>query len=494
MKPKKKIPEVDLLKSAVQKVVYKKPRRKLFYLGRFFIYLIVIVGITGLALTFKVISSSNAITEQEGIVAGLFSQVRTLVTSPDKQIDGEEQDRVNILLLGMGGEGHSGAYLTDTIILASIKPSTNEVALLSIPRDLYVPIPGYNWRKINNANAFAEMSGQSGAELVSEIVSDITGQEIHYYGRLDFQGFIKIVDLMKGLQIDVDNTFTDYQYPDWNYGYQTISFEEGVQKMDGETALQFVRSRHGNNGEGSDFARAKRQQKVLSAFKEKALSFSTLLNPKRIVDILNSLQEHTSTNLEPWEMVRLGKLVMQVDKDNIVNQVLETGSNGVLYSETTIDGAYILRPKAGLDDFSEIQQIAEDIFSLTYVNKENARLEIQNGTSITGLAQSSADYLSQKNFQVISIGNAAKNDYEKTVIYDLTNGDKSNSLKILKQELGANVSTLLPDFLNESETINYQDLVKRNINSNLADTKDLDFIIVLGTDNSHLETTAYSRS
>ncbi len=483
MKPKKYIPEVDLLKSAVEKVVYKKPRRKLFYVGKFFIYFFIIVGIFGLALSFKVISSSNAITE-EGAIAGFFKQVKSLVTIEDKELKGEATDRINILLLGMGGEGHSGAYLTDTIILASLKPSTNEVAFLSIPRDLFVPIPGYGWRKINNANAFGEMTGENGAELTAQVVEEITGQDVHYYGRLDFQGFSKIVDLLGGLEIDVENSFTDYLYPDWNYGYQTISYSKGQQVMDGDTALKYVRSRHGNNGEGSDFARSERQQKVLVAFKNKMLSASTLFNPKKIVDILDSLTEHTKTDMEVWELLRVANLVMKTNQDEMVSQVLETGPNGILHSETTIDGAYILRPNAGLDDFSEIQQVASDIFGLTQLNSEDAKIEVQNGTTVTGLASITAQYLRRKDLNVVSIGNADAKDYDKTVIYDLTR-QNPNTLKVIKDELDANVSTLLPAFIENRDLIDYNDLAVNAVNSNLTTTENLDFIIILGANSSY---------
>jgi len=491
MKPKQKIPQVDLLKSAVQKVVYKKPRRKLFYVGKFFIYFFVILGVFSLALTFKVISSSNAVTE-EGSIAGFFQQVKSLVASDDKILKGENQDRVNILLLGMGGEGHSGAYLTDTIILASLKPSTNQVAFLSIPRDLYVPIPGYGWRKINNANAFGEINSSNGSELATEVIENITGQTIHYYGRLDFQGFTKIVDLLGGLEIEVETAFTDYMYPDWNYGYQTVSFEEGLQTMDGNQVLKLVRSRHGNNGEGSDFARSDRQQKVLLSFKDKMLSFSTLLNPKKIIDILDSLQEHTKTNMEAWELVRVAKLAMSINQEEIINQVLSTGAGSILYPETTIDGAYILRPKAGLDDFSEIEEIAANIFTASFTNKENAQIEIQNGTTIDGLAGSTAAYLIDKNLSVVNIGNASRNDYQKTVIYDLSKGTKPQTLQAIKNEMKANVSTLLPAFLENRTAIAYEDLaINSNINSNLDSTEDLDFIIVLGTDAGYVKNLGY---
>lgn len=421
-----------------------------------------------------------------------LTQIKYLVTNKDKPLKGQLEDRINILLIGMGGEGHPGAYLADTIILASFKPSTKELALLSIPRDLYVSIPEYGWRKINNANAFGyEMDYPGkGEALTAKIVSDVTNQPIHYYARLDFAGFRKIIDELGGVEINVAEAFTDYQFPDYNYGYQTVSFKTGLQKMNGERALQYARSRHATGGQGSDFARSKRQQAVLLALKNKIFSFGTLINPGKLIQVMNILGNHTKTNLEAWEIIQLASLGKEVKGQEIVNRVLDNSIDGPLVTATTIDGAYILKPRTG--DWSEVQDIAQNIFTVGLVKEEDAKIEIQNGTASTGLAEKISQSLKNHDYNVVKLGNASRRDYEKTVIYDLTSGQKPNTLKSLKEKLKANVATTLPFFLKDNETPNFAnlksdtDLNLDELNTSPKNLKNegikekIDFLIVLG--------------
>lgn len=290
-------------------------------------------------------TSSQEITKWAEEKINFLGQIGQLVGSSDKKIKGEEEGRINILLLGMGGEGHDGAYLTDTIILASIKPG-EKISMLSIPRDLVVPIPDYGWRKINNANAFKEFREPgSGGEFTSQIISQTFGVPINYYVRIDFDGFKKIIDDLGGIGIYVEKSFTDYSYPTFDFKYQTVSFEKGWQIMDGETALKFVRSRHGTNGESSDFARSKRQQKVLLALKEKILSLGTLINPQKIYKIISNYKENVKTNFEIWEAIRLAKLVKDAKSQEIIHKVLDDSPDSPLYA-TNIGGAYVLEPRA----------------------------------------------------------------------------------------------------------------------------------------------------
>ena len=218
--------------------------------------------------------------EHPGKALKLISQVRNFILSSDRNIKGQADDRINILLLGIGGEGHDGAYLTDTIILASIKPSTKQLSLISIPRDLIVPIPGgYGYRKINSADSYGEIQQKgNGAEFAKQVVEQVFNISIHYYARIDFKAFKEIVDRVGGVEVYVDNTFTDNTFPTEDYLYRTISFKKGQQTLDGQNALDFARSRHGNNNEGSDFARARRQQKIILALKDKLFSVNTIFN------------------------------------------------------------------------------------------------------------------------------------------------------------------------------------------------------------------------
>ncbi len=364
-----------------------------------------------------------------------------LIGSPDRQLAGEAEDRINVLVLGMGGDGHEGPLLTDTIMVASIRPSDRKVALLSIPRDLLVPLSDYGWRKINAANAFGELNAPGrGADFSRTALEGLLGLDIPYYIRLDFSGFEKIVDDVGGIDVYVDRNFTDVSYPTNDYGYRTVSFKKGWQHMSGDDALEYVRSRHGNNGEGSDFARAQRQQKVLAALKDKMFSFNTLRNPSKISNLLAELQSNVSTNLQVGEILRLAKMGQGIDPADVIHKVIDDGPKSPLTS-TMLNGAYVLVPRN--DDWGRLRQVADGIFlaatdvaSVTPPPEppaEKTRVEIQNGTGQAGLAREAAAKLANIGFVVVKIGNAASFSYRRTTIYDLTGGRKDDQLEELKK-------------------------------------------------------------
>jgi LCP family protein required for cell wall assembly len=353
------------------------------------------------------------------------------------------------------------------------------VATLSIPRDLYVEIPTFGWRKINNALAFGRDSDYPGGgeALLASVASKVIGQPINYYARIDFEGFRKVIDDLGGIDIYVDNSFDDYEYPDYNHGFQHISFKQGWDHMSGERALQYVRSRHGTNGEGSDFSRSRRQQKVLLTMKDKMFSLNTITNPASVVSILNDLGNHNQTNLQIWEMLKLSKLVQNVKKDQLITRVLDTSPEGLLKSSYTADGAYILQPKSG--NFLDIQYLAKNIFNTSYIARENATIAIQNGTRLAGLGTKISEQLQAMQFNVASVGNTKDSTaYPTTTIYDLSSGQNPYTLSGLKDMLGATVSTSLPDFLTGTNTSN-QVISNNNIN---AKGKNADFLIIIGSD------------
>lgn len=479
----------DLLKKNDQKkidprVYQTEPtKKKKSLLWRSIIVLFLVIVLIGFGFLTKIVLAINSTNSESDKKIGFFEQIKHLLVNPEKELKGEGSDRINFLLMGIGGPGHQGAYLADTIIIASIKPSTNEVATISIPRDLYVEIPGFSWRKINNALAFGNEADYPGGgeALLTKVVAQVTGLPIHYYARIDFAGFRKVIDDLGGIDVYIDNSFTDYEYPDYSYGYQTISFTKGWEHMSGERALQYVRSRHGTSGEGSDFARSKRQQKVLLAIKEESLSLNTFINPSSIISALNDLGNHNKTNMEVWEMLKLPKLVKDVKKDQLITQVLDTSPGGLLYSETTIDGAYILQPKAG--DFSEIQYLAKNIFNTGYITRENARIEVQNSTQEAGLATKTAERLQGMNYNVIKIGNAqTEEEFPNTTIYDLSGGTNPYTLVSLKDILDADVSSGLPAFMTQAE-ITYETIAVAETNNNInASAEDIDILIVIGSD------------
>ncbi len=410
------------------------------------------------------------------------NQIGKLIRSDDKILAGEKENRINFLLLGMGGAGHEGAYLTDTIIIASFAPKENQVAMVSIPRDLAVSLPDYGWRKINTINAFAEMNERgSGGEVTAESVGKVFDIPIHYYIRADFLGFEKLIDKLGGISVYVDRGFTDDQYPTDDFKYQVVSFEEGPQVMDGETALKFARSRHGTSGEASDFARSRRQQKIIVALKEKVFSLSTLLNPLKIQSLYETMSNSISTNLELWEMVRLSQMARDIDTGNIIHQVVSADPGGLLVA-ANVNGAYILEPRAG--NFSELQFLVKNIFNLKSQTASEekpkiTRIEIQNGTKKTGLAAKTSEDLTKLGYKITKIGNAKEQNYEKTIIYDLTQGKKNEELNFLKEKFGADVSFSIPSWMTSPITPTEVTILPTpaaaSENNNTAD-----FLIILG--------------
>ncbi|MDD5251698.1 MAG: LCP family protein [Patescibacteria group bacterium] len=400
-----------------------------------------------------------------------FSQMH-LIGSADRRIIGEEEDRINILLLGMGGDGHEGPLLTDTIMVASFRPSDKQVALLSIPRDLVVPLPKYGWRKINAANAYGEMEtpGQ-GAEASRLAIEGLLGIDIPYYVRIDFSGFRQIIDDVDGVDITVDRAFSDASYPTNQHGYQTVAFQAGPQHMDGETALQFTRSRHGNNGEGSDFARAKRQQKVLTALKTKLMEDRNLRSASVISNLLSTLHANIATNLQIGEILRLAKMTKDIDTSNIRHVVIDDSPGSPLVS-AWMNGAFVMVPRN--DDWGLLRSAATGVFgngvadatgtatgqaaaahgiNTSVVGEPNVApsvevvggaVEIQNGSGAMGLARTVAGRLAEHGFTVTKIGNADSFKHSRTLILDLTDGKKSAALENLRAALGAEAETADP--------------------------------------------------
>ncbi len=457
---------------------------------RLFKFALILLGVIALFFVFFYIKSYFAPNLKESWVDRLpiIGAVKHLAESSDRLLKGEETDRINILLLGIGGKGHDGGQLTDTIIAASVKPSTKQAAMLSIPRDLSVPQEGSGWGRVNSINAYAEMEeAGSGGLATSQALGDLLEQPIDYFVRIDFKGFEKIIDQVGGVDVYVENTLDDYSYPilgredDPSYysRYEHLHVEKGWQHMDGSLALKYARSRHGARGEGSDFARARRQQKILGAVKDKVISSSFLLNPKQVTTLINTLQENISTNLKVWEIIKLWTLVKDIQTDMIINKVLDNSPAGLLVDSRGENGAYLLSPRSG--DFSEIQYLYANIFGEGAQSSNNASakkisdkttVSIMNGTWVNGLGGRKAVDLERQGIEVIEITNSSRKNFERSVVYDLTFGAKRESLEFLKEETNANIAPTLPDWLKE-------ELVAKNAERPRAQP---DFILILGTD------------
>jgi LCP family protein required for cell wall assembly len=276
-----------------------------------------------------------------------------------------ENGRVNILILGIGGKGHDGSDLTDTMILASVSLTGKSIRTVSIPRDIWIPEIR---AKINSAYYWGEVQPERGGSLnfAKQIVTEVTGQPVDYAVVLDFSGFQDIINTIGGIDVYVDRTFTDTEYPiagkendtcggdpTYRCRYMTVHFTEGMTHMDGTTALEFVRSRHGDNGENSDFARDARQQKVIAAMSKKILLVDTLLNISKDYKILVAVKNSITSDIS---MKAVGILVRAAlsSRKNIKSSVLPEELLSTPPVNATYDYQAVLVPKAGNGKWGDI--------------------------------------------------------------------------------------------------------------------------------------------
>ncbi|MEK7570325.1 MAG: LCP family protein [Patescibacteria group bacterium] len=449
------MPTKDIQKGKTQPAISPTPEtakvpeplhpKKRFHWWHAVVGVFAVIAIVAIGLGWKILTVGSSVFSGTNGTSTL-GQLGKLIVPGDRELKNDGNGRTNILLVGHGGPGHEGPYLADTIILASIDQRTSDVAMLSIPRDFLVELPNYGYRKINNALAFGrtDEKPEGGDALITQAVQDVTGQTVHYFTRVDFNGFKEAVDTLGKLNVNVETPFVDAEYPTYNFGYQTIRFESGEQKMDGERALQFSRSRHGNNGQGSDFARSARQQKLLFAFREKALSVGTLTNPAKISGLLDDLGSHVHTTFELWEVARLAHIAKELTPEKVVSRVLETTPDNLVRQGTGTDGAYVIQPRLGLGNYAEIHELEKNIFQLNAVAKEKVAIQVQNATGETGLADMVGKTLRGFAYDIVSIGTPKGVRYEQSVVVDLSNGQAPQTVASLQSKYGATITTTVP--------------------------------------------------
>jgi len=278
----------------------------------------------------------------------------------------------HILLLGYGGEGHSGGRLSDSLTVVRVEPEKKRVVLVSVPRDLWVADT-----KINFAYS-------KGIEVAKNAVASVTGIAPTYFIAVDFNQFQKIIDLVGGIEVNVPKTFDDYFYPvrgkeldlcgkspeemqevhqkysgfelekQFECRYEHIHYDKGLAKMTGEEAIKFVRSRHSNES-GGDFARSERQFTVLKGLKDKLVSLKVIPKGGKIVDRISALAK---TDLTPQKVSELLGLVGNPSEYTL--KEIHLTEDNVLKSGTGAGGQFILLPRAGNNNFTEIRKFIQD--------------------------------------------------------------------------------------------------------------------------------------
>lgn len=432
----------------------------------------------------------NVISADEGIFKYFARNLKGFTPSDDRVVEKIDDSRINILLLGHGGYGHDGPNLTDSIHVVSIDKDAHKATIISIPRDLLVDIPDFGKRKINHAFALTEQDAPgSGGLVAADVVSKVLNIPIDHYTTINFPGFIKLVDDLGGIEVEVPHGFIDYQYPDDNYEYQTVSFDKGWHTMDGDMALKFARSRHGvcttacDEPEGSDFARAKRQQIILAALKDKILSSKTWKSPKNIFNILQAYKKNIHTDIGLWDIKEFYDLAKETDTSDIQHFVLDASPTGLL-NAANINGAYVLIPKVGQNNFEQIHLAIENLLypkeQTPIATDEDIFVEIQNGTVIPGFASKIANMLESNGINITKVGNATDQDTPQTIIYDFTHGQKAKIIEAIQSNLpGSKISVDIPDEI--IATQKEQQIINVN-NTPIPTERKTDFLIILGSD------------
>ncbi|MDQ6711003.1 MAG: LCP family protein [Candidatus Dormibacteraeota bacterium] len=299
----------------------------------------------------------------------------------------KHDERLNILLVGYGGPGHDGPYLTDSLMLLSIKPGSRQAVMISLPRDLWVKIPalpnnGSLTGKLNSAYAIgtdhtaypnvrsAWKTSTGGGDLAAATVSQITGQHIDYWVGVDFKAFRDVVNALGGVRVAVPTPLDDPSYPLGETASTThIHFNAGPQQLNGERALEYARSRETT----SDFDRSRRQQLILLAVRQRALSLNAV---PRLFSLLSALQDNVRTNLRPAEMQQLANLTGQLKEKDIRHVGIDTSN--LLRSTVSGDGQYILVP---LDPtYATLQRYVAAVLPARAALTEQVQVQVEDGS------------------------------------------------------------------------------------------------------------------
>lgn len=258
--------------------------------------------------------------------------------------------KVSVLILGKGGEGHEAPDLTDTVMLVFLDSQSKTISLLPLPRDIWVPEIR---AKINSAYYWGKQQNK-GFELIDESVKKITGENVNYNLVLDFSIFKEVIDAIGGIEVDVENSFTDTKFPIAgeennpciSCRYKTVSFKEGKQLMNGETALNFVRSRNAQGQEGTDIAREARQQRVLSSVKSKLSSTNFLFSLKSLSSLKNAILGNVETDLNFKSVLVLGKIAFE-SKNSFKSLSIPLNLIQVSNKSPKYDNQYVILPRSG---------------------------------------------------------------------------------------------------------------------------------------------------
>ncbi len=440
----------------------KPPKRRWLKLILVLI-IVVIVGLGG----FIFVRANNLLSKiYTGTNTDVYHKLTDIIGSQlGNKLEGESSGQVNLLLIGIGGAGHDGPYLSDTIIVAQIKPGQKQAVLTSIPRDYLTNTKEFGQRKINAI--FAEeydrtKSYDAAGNKLIETVEKMSGLDIPYFAVVDFAGFKKTVDLLGGVTVEVQNTFTDYTFPNDKDGYlPAVTFKEGTETMDGSRALIYARSRHASGNEGTDYARGKRQQQIIQAVKQKVIDLNLITDAQKINELFDVVGDHFHTNMSPGEMLRLYSLGKDINKDQISSLSLDPDTGIVCPQTLPESGAFVVSLCKG--------QTSEDVKNFFLQSFDNSNIKSEQptvwiaDTSLTQKGYNKAKAELEKNgmtvFKLVYTGKELK----QNLIYIVNK--KTSSAELIKKKFNATEVSLPPAGIK-------------------IDPSKVDLILILGNDQS----------
>lgn len=468
----------------------KKPSRKKrislapFIFRIILIFLLILASCSAGALGYffwKVKKTTEYITENTAKNSDFIYAAKNMLPSLEKKtlplLRGQEDGRINVLLLGKASKEYPGQNLTDTIMIASIDTKTMQTALLSIPRDMQIQMPGSkNFVKINSIYSIARNEVDP-SSIIRKSIETITGIPIHYYVIIDYRGFEQVIDAIGGIHIQVDRDIYDPRYPGPNYSYELFELSKGFHTLDGATALKYVRERH-SDPQG-DFGRAYRQQQVIESVKNRVFSIKTFLNPFTFNTLLDALGNNVRTNILPNEIESFINLVKKSDTQNISNVVIDAWKKNSLLRVSHValengQSMFILIPRTG--NYSEIQDVAKNIF---HKEEQSNRMKelAKEAASVAIINYSTSPLVALKVKSLIeTIGMSAflfpankKILFSETTVIDTTTLKKPYSLDEIIKKIPAKNSHLAKEVI-PSEI---------QLQSNNAD---IDFVLFIGED------------
>jgi LCP family protein required for cell wall assembly len=363
-------------------------------------------------------------------------------------------ERVTVLLLGIDErKQETGPFRTDTMLVLTIDPASKTAAMLSIPRDLWVQIPAMETDgKINTAHFLGDAYDYPGGgpALARATVQENLGIPIDYTLRVNFDAFEQVVDAIGGVEICVPEVIDDPEYPCYDsYCFDPLHIDAGCQTMNGALALKYARTRHS----GTDFDRSKRQQQVILAIRDKVIRQDLL--PQLVAQapaLLDTLQTAVKSDLSLDQMIRLAKLATQIDPKNIKQATIDENMV-VAYDTPTNPPQNVLVPLR--DKIRELRDrlfnsvpVTDPISTVPAPAVDAARIRVENGTQINGLAARTGDRLTAQGFNVVEIDSADRFDYELSEITSY--GLDTSVAAAVAQTLGLPASSILTSTANST--------------------------------------------